>query len=157
LYCQVFDVARDAWGQGQEVARHMTEHMGMPDIPPDSLVVYQHAGGNFKRARCTGSIVREWVFDGSAFEEHPVPPGPSGRGYAYIPRPVPRTLPPGSPNEHSSFFVQGVVRFCIRPDRRQVIVTYVLGPRYGAGQVYSVIGDGASGTLEPIALSGWRA
>jgi hypothetical protein len=45
------------------------------------------------------------------------------------------------------FYEQGLVEFCVAADRQRVLVTYTIGPRYGRGTAFVVVGQGARGRL----------
>ena len=51
------------------------------------------------------------------------------------------------------FYERGVVAFCIDSDRKRLVFTYTLGPRYGRGMTLGVIGQGAKGRLSSRGIS----
>ncbi|BCM90305.1 hypothetical protein IAD21_02156 [Abditibacteriota bacterium] len=53
------------------------------------------------------------------------------------------------------FYEVGRVDFIISADRKVVDISYIVGPRYGRGRVFSVVGQGKSGHLVPQEGSVW--
>jgi hypothetical protein len=162
LYVLVFDLVRDLWNSMSRFAEQMTERNGsQPSQPPlDALLVYQCGEADLSRASCRKPILREWVFDGEAFTERdseemadPINPHQkrSSHHFAVLLAGLPKPL-----EVRGALFVQGMVCFYITADRKHVLFTYQIGPRFGRGSLYSVEGQGQSGrlTLERDA-AGW--
>jgi hypothetical protein len=57
--------------------------------------------------------------------------------------------------QRGMFYERGVVEFFIDTDRKRVLFTYTLGPRYGRGMIFRVVGQGTTGRLTPCAGPAW--
>jgi len=57
--------------------------------------------------------------------------------------------------QRGMFYERGAVTFCIDTDRKRVVFTYTLGPRYGRGMTFGVIGQGTKGRLSPTGGTMW--
>lgn len=143
LYTLVFAKITEVWnGALQNAAEH-------PDLfgPPPASRRVQECGKITKRPvlYCVPPVIREWQFDGTGFALSDPP---------YINNTDPKPL-------QIAFFTNPVLRFHIQPDRQKVVVSFVLGPRYGGGYDLLVRGEGPTARLEhnpkPDSTGGWMA
>jgi hypothetical protein len=126
LYGLIFDEVARVWTRA--LKESTSPIMGSP---PDYLLVREHGSADWEHVACLPPVLREWTYTGEAFE----------------PRPLSDTdeLPP--PTRRDAFYSYGIVQYHIRPDRKKVLFTFVLGPLYGRGNVFRVFGQGKRGML----------
>lgn len=139
LYNQIFELIGDIWESTNRYTRQNSVRQ-----PMDSLWIQQCGEADIAHAFCLRPILREWRFDGETFQ---IRKNQSSLSVL---------LPSRSANIRGMLFDQGVIRFYISPDRKRVVFTYQLGPLFGRGIVYSVVGQGPKGKLsiEPN-VPGW--
>ena len=106
---------------------------GQLDVPPDYLLVQQCQKANWNNAICLSPVLCTWRYSETGLRElSPLE--------AELETPV---------RARGMFYTSGVVQFHIAEKRDRVIFMFVLGPRYGRGQVWLVQGQGAKGKLCP--------
>ena len=123
LYQLVFQEVADIWQR----TRNCTEHLG---APPTSLHIYEFAKADWDGPRCRGKATRGWQYD----EIEGLQPA--------------EVEEVRQPTLQGAMYDIGVVRFHIATSRKQVLFEYVLGPRYGRGQILDVEGQGERGQLK---------
>ncbi len=109
---------------------------------PEHLRISQHCAVNIqlhhpldklKKAEFAGEITRQWRLDDTGLflcaelDTRPLQRKPESRVFHAI----------------------GSVRFYIAPDRKLVVISSVLGPRWGWKRVYQVVRQGKRGELWP--------
>lgn len=127
LYQLVFDQVKKVWD------RAIRDGAGRFGPPPNSLLISQMSDADWEQVRCRGDIRRQWTYQGS--------------------EPEPLTRAAGDDTDlgerRGMFYERGAVAFCIDSDRKRVLFTFTLGPRYGRGLIFGVVGQGAKGRLGP--------
>jgi hypothetical protein len=109
--------------------------------PPIALVVREMAEADWDGPHCAGEVRRQWLYRGG--EPEPVPPqGESGADVGA---------------RRGMFYERGTVAFHVAPDRRRVLFTFTLGPRFGRGLILGVEGQGAGGRLCPGPGPQWKS
>jgi hypothetical protein len=107
--------------------------------PPTALVVREMGQADWKRAYCRGDVRRQWVYRGSS------------------PEPVAPEAEPDLGEGRGMYYERGVVDFHVASDRRRVLFTFTVGPRFGRGLIFGVEGQGAGGRLSPGAGPVWKS
>ena len=144
LFALIFREIQRIWNE----ANRFAEQISKPEKPQPSLEalrVRQCAGARLGSGFLSPPILREWLFDGADFTElEPTETFlPKRKGKALVPFP----LSVRNSESRGALFVEGNVSFYITPGRKQCVLTYQLGPRYGRGIVYEVHGQGTGATL----------
>jgi hypothetical protein len=106
--------------------------------PPAALLVSEAREGDWQTASCRSEAVRHWIYRGR--------------------EPEPLLLAGAEPDpgqRRGMFYERGLVAFCVAADRKQVLFTFVLGPLFGEGMVFDVVGQGAQGRLSRSAGPSW--
>lgn len=119
LYQLIFAEIETVWNEAQKSAKHLN------DIPPIYFRVNQWSELGSDSCR----LVRQWIFN-----EEGIQP------YVHI-EPLPQ-----NPGKH--FYLVGSFNFDIFSDRKRVHLDFVVGPRYGRGIVYAVVGQGNRGKFK---------
>lgn len=101
-----------------------TEHVDSPD----RFVVDEMSHADWDTAFCSGQVSRTWTHDSEGLKAGQTEEPAECRGM---------------------FFKVGLVRFHIAADRKRVLFEYRVGPRYGRGFTYRVVGQGKLGRLMP--------
>jgi hypothetical protein len=132
LYGLIFAEVESLWSKVQSEAdrRHDPDEQA-----PDFLVVRESGHADWDDPSCKPPVLREWVYDGRRFAAQP---------------PSSFLEPLAQPPRRGMFWDRGWFCFHIAPDRERVLITYVVGPRYGRGYVLRVEGQGPEqGRLVP--------
>jgi hypothetical protein len=136
LYDLLLNRARLAWTEVRRAAEQWDEPC------PDYLVATEHSDWDRQYAMTFGEPVRIWSsrddFRSLCDDAALVP----GRG------PIDTT---------KSLFRVPTIQWYLSPDRKQVLICRHLGPRYGNGNWWNVLGQGARSKLEPSDRNGWIA
>ena len=128
LYRLIFQQARFIWDRFDPENRS-----DGPLVSSLPLIIQECQRSEWRSAFVAPPIVRAWRYDGDQFE--PLDPTESEATYC--------------PEVRGIRYSIGLVRFAIVDDRRRVVFTYVLGPRYGRARVWQVKGQGGTGKLVP--------
>jgi len=133
LYQLIFDEVEQVW---QRARKDGAGHFGPA---PTTFLISEMREANWDDMRCRGDAQRHWTYQGG--------------------QPEPMALTKGSDadlgEQRGMFYARGAVAFCIDANRKRVLFTYALGPRYGRGMVFGVIGQGAKGRLSPTGGTMW--
>jgi hypothetical protein len=130
LYGLVFQQVAAVWNDCMRTGK------GRYGPPPERFLVTECSTANWDMPFCTPPIVRAWHYNDSGVLSQPLP--------------NPEALFPATAPAHpdSMFFATGDMRFHITPERTLIVFSYLVGPRYGRGRVYRVIGQGTRGTVK---------
>jgi hypothetical protein len=110
------------------------EAQGELGPPPRYFVIQQCANADWNGiVACLDPVISQWRFDESGLQVMDIS----------------SELPSQTIPKQGMFFDVGIVRFCVASDRKHVTMTYILGPRYAAGNVFVVLGQGKTGKLSP--------
>jgi hypothetical protein len=148
IHVRIFALIREAWDEVLSLVDGINQREGEEaEKAPESFLVgeYENAILNDDWNRVADPLLRVWLFDGISFIEQDIESGISSVLRAE------QTVA----NTTSCCHTQGRVAFHITPNREQVLLTFFLGPRYGRGTVYHVLGQNQDVELVPIPLSGW--
>ncbi len=132
LYQLIFAEVEKVW------MRAKREGAGQFGPPPTAFCISEMAGGDWEHVRCRGDACRRWLYQGDEPE-----PASDAVDEAEIVR------------QAGMFYERGGVEFFIDSDRKRVLFTYTLGPRYGLGMTFGVTGQGTGGNLTPCAGPAW--
>jgi hypothetical protein len=127
LYQLVFDEVERVW------QRAIKDGVARFGPAPKCLVISEMLEADWEESRCRGVANRQWTYQGG----HP------------------KLLSPCEGNatefgeQRGMFYELGVVTFCIDADRKRLVFSYTLGPRYGRAMTFTVIGQGKNGRLAP--------
>jgi len=135
LYQLIFDEVRRVWQRASK------EGAGQFGPAPTSFLITEMSEADWETVRCGGAGHRQWIYQGSQFEPTPLAEGTET----------------DLGERRGIFYERGAVAFHIDSGRKRVLFTYNLGPRYGRGFVFEVIGQGAKGTLSPIGGTMWMS
>lgn len=150
LYRIVFDFIRDVWRRANREAEIALEQ-GELKAMPQPFLVQQCAKVNLLLPGCAEPVLREWFYGGTEFHEQRLEVVQAEESQGRL-----RRRPNLPPAILGMFFEQGLVRFYIFPNRKRVVITYLLGPLYGRGFVYEVKGQGRTATLQVASdTPGW--
>jgi hypothetical protein len=139
LYRLIFHQVELIWQQAQKEGMDSESNDS-----PSYLLVREHGEAACEEAYCLQPIVRVWHYDAT--------------GLAVLPNNEIQKESLGSVSIRGMFYSSGLIDFHITEKRDRVVFTYVLGPRYGRGQVWEIKGQGASGKLVPAPNTvGWIA
>jgi hypothetical protein len=127
LYSLIFAEITRLWGVARE--QGTTELFGPP---PRHFVIREYADADWSELVCGGPALREWLYDGTRLEER-----------------SPTDAELHIWQAQKAFYPYGVVRLHIRGDRKKIVFTYLLGPRYGRGLVFRVCDHEGRAQLEP--------
>lgn len=133
LYQLVFAEVERVWH------RACLDGQGNLGPAPDVLLVYEASEADWERVRCRYGVRRRWSFRGGQ------PELLSGEASAAN----------DLGERRGMFYERGRVEFCVAADRARVLLTYTLGPRYGRGAIFDVVGQGTRGRLAPGAGESW--
>lgn len=136
-----------------ERIRAQMDYEGRPDDPsPSTLYVLDCANADWDRLACHPPVVRAWLYDCEG-QRTVISPDPHDGSSSLA-----RILANEEHVRGRMFYDVGVLRFHIAPERDLVMVNYTCGPRYGAGWVARVIGEGSTAELvRDPAYSEWAA
>lgn len=109
--------------------------------PPTALVVREMAEADWDCPNCVGSVLRQWLYRGGEPELLPL----HDRADTDV------------GELRGQFYERGMVAFHVAPDRRRVLFTFGVGPRYGRGLILRVEGQGSDGRLIPSEGPQWRS
>jgi hypothetical protein len=104
-----------------------------------TLLIIEMLEADWEDSRCRGNAHRQWMYQGGQ----------------------PALLPPVEGNDidlgaqRGMFYERGLVTFCIDTNRKRLVFTYTLGPRYGRGMTFGVNGQGNKGRLSPAGTTMW--
>jgi hypothetical protein len=129
LYHLVFDEVEKLWNHA---AKHSDGRFGPP---PTAFVIREMLDGDWENGHCRGDARRRWLYQGG--------------------KPEPIVGDTNAGELRGMFFERGSVAFFIARNRKRVLFTYLLGPRYGMGKVLGVVGQGARAKLSPCSGCGW--
>jgi hypothetical protein len=102
-------------------------HSQCVGCPPDYLRIEECDGEAWDKAECPGAARRVWIFaDGELKFQRLAPPEQ-----------------PDAAQRRGMFYKVGHVQFHIASDRKRLVLTYCVGPRYARGMVLQVVGQGA--------------
>jgi hypothetical protein len=128
LYQLIFDEVETVWG------RAIKDGAGQFGPAPTAFIVSEMRDADWEEhPRCRGDAHRQWTFQGGKPET--------------LDRAAGSQIDLGK--RRGMFYERGGVWFCIDTDRRRVLFTYTLGPRYGRGMIFDVVGQGAKGKFRP--------
>ncbi|MES2462149.1 MAG: hypothetical protein V4671_16310 [Armatimonadota bacterium] len=146
LYILVFGLVHDLWAETNHFAEQMTEQnrLQAPQANLDALRVYQCEEADLTKGFCQKPILHEWVYDGSVFTEG-VPEEARRQKQQHNSHPF--AVLPTSQEIRGTLFTEGMVWFYITVDRKHVLFTYQVGPRFGRRMKYRVEGQEQSGRL----------
>jgi hypothetical protein len=128
LYELIFDEVEKVWEQANK------EGAGRFGPAPSDLLISEMHDADWEESRCRGNPDRQWTYQG---------------GQSLSPAEV-SAIDVGE--RRGMFYERGVVAFCIDSDRKRLVFSYILGPRYGRGMTFVVIGQGAKGRLSPSGI-----
>ena len=129
LHQLVFQEVKKIWQRAKNAGT------GKFGPPPDALHICEMSDGDWERPQCSGDALRRWLYQGDE------------------PELVGDCADVGE--LRGMFFQRGIVQFFIDPDRKRVLFTYILGPRYGRGMLFEVGGQGAQGKLTRCPGPAW--
>jgi hypothetical protein len=132
LYEIIFDEVRKVWERAKK------EGAGQFGPPPTPFFLSETVDGDWQLVRCSGAVRRQWLYQ----DDGPEPIAHASDDMDHGERP-------------GMFYGRGIVTFFIDCDRKRVLFTYTLGPRYSRGMIFHVVGQGARGRLTPGAGTGW--
>ncbi len=129
LYKRIFNEVVNLW------TRALRQGTGRFGPPPSALVIIEMRSADWENATFRGEARRQWVYQGGE------------------PEPVAELT--GGGEVRGMFYERGTIAFRIDGNRKRVLLTYVLGPRYGMGAILRVVGQGAKGRLAAGEGPGW--
>ena len=132
LYRLVFSEVARLWNRASKEAASSPEG-GVS--PPDAFFIREFTQGDTKNSRCLPPVRRQWIYRG-------------GESFEQIAN-IEADKLKADETIRSMFYAIGSIAFHITPDRKQVILVHILGPRYGKACVYLVQGQGSQGRLSP--------
>ena len=126
---------------------------GRPDNPaPNTLYVLDCANANWNRMVCHPPVIRAWQYDRAGQRTE------ISLNHAAGNTPLAHVLEAQKYYPGRMFYDSGVFKFHIATDRQLLVIHYNFGPRYGAGWVAKVSGEGELATLEEHPAFGkWAA
>jgi hypothetical protein len=127
LYQLIFHEVERVW----RVA--VKEGAGRLGPAPTILQVSEMDEADWVHAWCRGVVLRRWTLQGGKPESLTL----DQQGDADL------------GERRGMFYERSAASFCIDSDRKRVLFTYTLGPRYGRGMVFDVMGQGTKGKLRP--------
>ena len=133
LYQLVFDEVDRVWH------RAIKDGAGRFGPAPTTLLISEMRDADWENARCRGDAHRQWTYQGGQPE--------------LVPLAEDGAVDVGE--QRGMVYERAAVTFCIDCDRKRIVFNYTLGPRYGRGMVFAVIGQGAKGRLSPTGGTMW--
>lgn len=133
LYGLIFHEVQRVW------RRAIREGRGKFGPAPSQLLIKEMSDADWELMRSKGRELRKWCYSGGTPE----------------PLPVEDETTESLGEQVGMFYEKGDVRFFIASDRKRVLLTYTLGPRYGRGMAFAIEGQGAKGRLVPTGGPGW--
>lgn len=125
LYQLVFTEVANLWNKLH------TSKSGM-GVPPDEFRIEEMSGAAWEVAQCRGRVRKAWTFNAESLQFQSADRKASrDRG-----------------TQSGMYWQVGLVQFHVGEDRKRIAFEFVVGPRYGRGMVYRVIGQGKRGRLE---------
>ena len=124
LYLLIFQEVEKAWKRATE------EGAGRFGPPPTDFLLREMPEADWEHIRCRGDARQQWTYQGGDPEPAPCDGEDADLG-----------------KRRGMFYERGLVEFFINADRKRVLFTYTLGPRYGRGWIFEVVGQGAKGML----------
>lgn len=146
LYHCIFERMEKLWNDCQKSGRQEPPPDIPPNIPPEVFYIRQAGNANWLRPACLPPVMRAWRYDSAGLAVEHLP----------ISDPYRQLGPRGT------YYWSGYFDFHIAPNRKYVVLVYVVGPLAAEGRVYKVIGQGRRGKQRgrlEIAegFFGWRA
>jgi hypothetical protein len=132
LYQLIFDEVERVWKRARK------DGAGRFGPPSTAFLISEMPEADWEHIRCHGDAHRQWTYKGGDPEPAPCVVYDTDLG-----------------EQRGMFYERGVVEFFIDTDRKRVLFTYTLGPRYGRGMIFGVVGQGTKGRLTPCAGPAW--
>lgn len=133
LYDLIFHEVERVW------RRALREGRGKFGPAPSQFLIKEMCEADWESMRCKGEEHRKWRYSGGSPEHLPAED----------------ETRESLGEQRGMFYEKGEIRFHVAPDRKRVLLTYTLGPRYGRGMALAVQGQGAKGKLVPSGGPGW--
>lgn len=122
------------------------------DPAPSTLYVLHCANADWNRLVCYPPVVRAWLYDRTG-QRTRISPDQTVGGSSLT-----RILGNQEHRRGRTFYDIGLLKFHIATDRQLLIIHYTVGPRYGAGWVARISGEGELAKLEKDPAFGiWAA
>jgi hypothetical protein len=138
LYKCIFQLPERLWKQSQTFhGETPPDYLLITQYPPFVVEPHPHVAG--LSASFVGPPIRYWIYDKDGLR-----PSESLEGN------------PDLKITYGMHYKVGHFSFSISPDRKLVLLRYMMGPLFGAHHVYSVVGQGKRGRLGGAAdFVGW--
>ena len=135
LFLLIFEEVEQIW------KRATREGLGNFGPALASLLISEMTEADWGTMNCCGAARRCWSYSG----DKPVPVEPV------------EAADPRVGQQRGMFYERGIVQFHVAPDRKRVLFSYILGPRFGQGMAFKVHGQGAKGKLIPDEGTVWKS